>query len=73
MDEHIFLKGNHIKLGALLKLTGIAASGGEAKEIIIEGLVTVNGQDVFERGKKIHAGDKVEVGDIKIFVDGETS
>ena len=71
MDEHIFLTEDYIKLGALLKLTGSVASGGEAKEVINEGFVKVNGQVSFERGKKIRSGDEVEFDDLKIFVDGE--
>jgi len=71
MDEHVVLKGDHIKLGALLKFAGAVSSGGEAKEVISEGLVKVNGSVSFERGKKIRAGDQVEIDDTKIFVDGE--
>jgi len=71
MDDRITLNGDHIKLGALLKLAGAVSSGGEAKDVIGDGLVKVNGIVSFERGKKIRAGDEVEIDDTKIFVDGE--
>ena len=48
-----------IKLDALLKFAGIADTGGEAKNLIQDGLVTVNGEICTMRGKKIRSGDKV--------------
>lgn len=72
MDNHILLKGKFIKLGALLKLSGAAMSGGDAKEKILSGTVFVNGSLTLERGKKIYAGDVVEVDGEKIVIDGET-
>jgi ribosome-associated protein len=51
-----------IKLEGLLKLEGVAMTGGEAKVIIQEGDVTVNGEVCTQRGKKIRPGDKVVVG-----------
>lgn len=48
-----------IKLDALLKFAGIADTGGEAKNLIQDGLVTVNGEVCTMRGKKIRSGDKV--------------
>lgn len=50
-----------IKLDQLLKFVGIAESGGHAKEIISDGVVYVNGYVCTMRGKKIVAGDKVEI------------
>jgi ribosome-associated protein len=43
-----------IKLDALLKFAGIAETGGDAKNIILEGEVGVNGQACLQRGKKIY-------------------
>ena len=71
MDNHFFLRGNYIKLGALLKFLGLVSSGGEAKEMINNGAVRVNGKETLERGKKIFPGDVVDCLDTKIFVDGE--
>lgn len=54
------LKDESIKLGQLLKATGLVASGVDAKIVIQEGLVKVNGKVVYMRGKKIVSGDIVE-------------
>lgn len=48
-----------IKLDQLLKFSGLCSTGGEAKEVILEGLVKVNGEVVLQRGKKIRPGDIV--------------
>ena len=48
-----------IRLDALLKLANLVQSGGQAKWIIQEGSVTVNGEVCTQRGKKIRAGDMV--------------
>ena len=50
----------YIKLDALLKYAALVASGGEAKTVIGEGMVLVNGEPCLMRGKKIRAGDTVE-------------
>ena len=51
----------YIKLEALLKLSGIAATGGHAKEIITSGDVRIKGKAVYERGRKIYPGFVVTV------------
>lgn len=48
-----------IKLDALLKFTGLCATGGEAKLAIADGQVLVNGEVCTMRGKKMHAGDRL--------------
>lgn len=48
-----------IKLDALLKFAALVGTGGEAKYVIAEGLVEVNGEVCTMRGKKLHAGDTV--------------
>ena len=50
-----------IKLDSLLKLSGVAPTGGAAKIFIQDGEVKVNGEVCFMRGKKIRSGDKVEI------------
>lgn len=60
-----------IKLDSLLKFTGIAETGGEGKLIVQEGIVKVNGEVCTQRGKKIRAGDIVEVGDLEFTVEAE--
>ncbi len=49
-----------IKLEALLKYASVCGTGGEAKNVIQDGLVRVNGEVCTMRGKKVRAGDTVE-------------
>lgn len=48
-----------IKLGQALKKAGVAGSGVDAKMVILDGQVSVNGQTELQRGKKLHNGDVV--------------
>ena len=57
--EVIRLRDDYIKLGQALKAAGLVESGVEAKEVITEGLVTVNGETDTRRGRKLYAGDMV--------------
>ena len=63
--EVIHLREDYIKLGQALKAAGLVESGVDAKFVIQDGLVKVNGQIEVQRGKKLVAGDVVEF-------DGET-
>lgn len=56
----ITIKDEFIKLGQALKLSGLCASGVEAKSAVQEGLVRVNGSVELQRGKKLHEGDSFE-------------
>ena len=58
--EIIKLKDEYIKLGQALKAAGLAESGVDAKHAVEEGLVKVNGQTEYQRGKKLRDGDVVE-------------
>ena len=60
------LRGDHITLDALLKAAGLASSGGEAKLLIQQGGVLVNGEVDLRRGRKLRAGDEVAVGDRRV-------
>lgn len=63
------LKGQeYIQLNDLLKVLNIVSTGGEAKIVILEGEVMVNGEVEFQVRKKLRVGDKVEIGDIKILI-----
>lgn len=55
----ISLRDEYIKLGQALKAAGIAESGVDAKYMIQDGEVLVNGEKEFQRGKKLHEGDEV--------------
>lgn len=58
--EIIKLKDDFIKLGQALKAAGFVESGVDAKFVIQDGLVKVNGQVEVQRGKKLYDGDIVE-------------
>lgn len=55
----ISIRDEYIELYKLLKLANLAASGGEAKYIISEGLVSVNGEVDTRKRRKTRAGDTV--------------
>jgi len=61
MDTRIQLESEFILLAALLKLAGVVGSGGEAKRLIQDGLVQVNGEADTRRGAKIRPGDVVSI------------
>ena len=57
--EEIQIKDEYIRLGQALKLAGLAASGVDAKFLIEDGLVLVNGEVEFRRGRKVRPGDVI--------------
>ena len=57
-----------IKLEALLKFEGMAETGGDAKERIQAGEVTVNGEVCTMRGKKLRPGDKAALDGVELEV-----
>ncbi|MBQ7625002.1 MAG: RNA-binding S4 domain-containing protein [Clostridia bacterium] len=57
----VFITTDFIKLDSLLKLADVCSSGGEAKTLITEGLVKVNGEVCLMRGKKLYENDTAEV------------
>lgn len=59
--EQIKISTEYIKLDQLLKFSGAAAIGSEAKAMIADGIVKFNGEVCTMRGKKIRAGDVVEI------------
>jgi ribosome-associated protein len=59
-SDVVEISSESIALHKLIKLANLVASGGEAKYIITEGLVTVNGAVETKKGKKIFSGDIVE-------------
>ncbi len=60
------LRGEHITLDALLKATGLAGSGGAAKQLIAAGQVQVNGQVELRRGAKLRVGALVQLGGVRV-------
>lgn len=63
MAEQIAIDTEFIKLDSLLKLANLVMSGGEAKLLIQEGHIKVNGQVETRRGRKLHPGDLVQSAD----------
>ena len=57
--ERIQIQTEFIRLDALLKFAGLVGTGGEAKTVVQEGLVSVNGEVCTMRGKKLYPGDEV--------------
>ena len=66
MELH--LRDEFIKLGQALKAAGLVGSGVEAKFVINDGLVFVNGNVELQRGKKLYEGDIVEYNGEKIYI-----
>ena len=69
--ETIQITSEFIKLDALLKYAALVGTGGEAKMVIADGMVTVNGEVCTMRGKKIRPGDVVSFADAEIRVEAE--
>ena len=58
--QNLKIKDEFIKLGQALKLADLVDSGVEAKLVIQDGQVLVNGETEYQRGKKLHDGDIIE-------------
>jgi ribosome-associated protein len=63
MQRKIAIRGEMIRLGQLLKLAGIVDSGAEIKGFLTAQPVLVNGDREQRRGRQLHRGDVVQVGD----------
>lgn len=68
--EIIKLKDDYIKLGQALKAANLVESGVDAKFVIQDGLVKVNGKTETQRGKKLIAGDTIEYNGEQIQIEG---
>ena len=66
--ETVQIDSEYIKLQDLLKLIGLASTGGIAKYVVQNGEVKVNGEICTMRGKKIRAGDIVEYDGVTVTV-----
>ena len=58
--REVTIRDEVIRLGQLLKLAGIADSGTDAKELLADGAVRVNGEPETRRGRQLRAGDVVD-------------
>lgn len=59
--HEIFITTPFIKLDQLLKYASVASTGGEAKMMIEDGLISLNGEPENRRGKKIYPGDTIVI------------
>ena len=66
--QDIPIRGEMIRLGQLLKLAGVVGGGGEAKALLAEGAVSVNGEPETRRGRQLAPGDVVTVGEEELRV-----
>ena len=66
--ERVTIHTPFIKLDALLKFSALTGTGGEAKNVISDGLVGVNGETCLQRGKKCYPGDKIAAGGSRLIV-----
>lgn len=70
--EKINISTEYIKLDQLLKYANAVEGGGMAKNVILDGLVKVNGQVVLQRGKKLREGDVIEFNNEKYLITNIT-
>ena len=66
--ETIEISTEFIKLDSFLKFAGMLETGGQAKEVVQAGLVSVNGEVCTMRGKKMRPGDTAQIGELLIEV-----
>ncbi len=64
MTKTVKIHTEYIKLDDLLKFAGVLGSGGQAKAVIADGLVKVDGEVCTMRGKKLRGGETVEFEDV---------
>lgn len=57
--DDVSIGGEMIRLGQFLKYSGLLDSGGDAKEVVIDGFVKINGEVDRRRGRQLHDGDLV--------------
>ena len=67
----VTIRDDSIRLGQFLKLANLIESGAEAKEVVADGLVTVNDEVETRRGRQLTIGDVVSVGGMSVRVVAE--
>jgi ribosome-associated protein len=66
--SEIPIRGETIRLGQLLKLAGVIDSGSEVKALLASEPVLVNGEPETRRGRQLHSGDDIVVGEHHLLV-----
>lgn len=72
MTKTVKIHTEYIKLDDLLKFAGVLGSGGQAKAVIVDGLVKVDGEVCTMRGKKLRPGDVVSFAGRELTVEYAT-
>lgn len=73
MKQEFQIRGELITLDALLKALGLADSGAQAKAMIADGLVMVDGEVELRKTRKLRGGESVQLGDVDIRVMPDTA
>lgn len=68
MAQEISIRGERIRLGQLLKLAGVVDSGSEVKALLASEPAWVNGERETRRGRQLHGGDAVRIGEHELLV-----
>ncbi len=71
MAIEVPIHGETIRLGQLLKLAGVVDGGSEVKALLASSPVLVNGQPETRRGRQLHPGDSVRVGEQELRVSAQ--
>ena len=71
--HHFQLEGEFIELNVLLKLLGLAPSGGAAKAMVAEGAVAVDGEIETRTRRKLRCGNSVRVADEEVLITAAAS
>jgi ribosome-associated protein len=66
MEREVKIRGDMIRLGQLLKVAGLIDAGGEAASYLDSHRVLVNGEAEGRRGRQLHPGDEVAVGETRL-------
>lgn len=66
--DEIEISDQSIRLGQFLKLANLIESGADAKAVIADGMVSVNGDEETRRGRQLVVGDVVELGGVSVRV-----
>jgi ribosome-associated protein len=68
MPQDVSIRGEMIRLGQLLKLAGVVETGGEARALVADAHVRVNGEPEARHGRQLSPGDSVKVGELELRV-----
>jgi ribosome-associated protein len=73
MAREIAIRGEMIRLGQLLKLADVVDSGAEIKPFLAARTILVNGEPEDRRGRQLHPGDVIRVGDDELRLTGSSA